>query len=179
MTSVTNYPILERIHSELGIPADYQEKTGLPLYSEVDLSLLVVAQLDGAGRPLVLTKAAAAAWSALRAAASGDGIDLQPFSGFRSYVYQQGILAGKLAKGMAIADILRSLAAPGFSEHHTGEAIDITTVGCPAGEEVFEKTTAYHWLVAHAGTFGFKESFPRSNPHNLVYEPWHWKFHSK
>ena len=179
MTSVKNHPILARIHSDLGIPSDYQEKTGLPFYQEVELSSLVVAQLDGAGRPLVLTAAATAAWGALRTAACGEGVDLQPFSGFRSYVYQQGIIAGKLAKGIAIADILRSLAAPGFSEHHTGEAIDITTVRCPPGEEEFEKTSAYQWLVANARKFGFTESFPRSNPHNLVYEPWHWKFSSK
>jgi D-alanyl-D-alanine carboxypeptidase len=172
-------PFLVRIHRELGIPDDYEQRTRLSRFEEVALSDLIVAQLDEAGRPLVLTKSAANAWLAMRGAAEKDGISLHPFSGFRSYLYQKGLFQAKLARGVLIDEILKSLAAPGYSEHHTGEALDITTVDCPAGEEVFESTSAHAWLAAHAGSFGFTESFPRGNPHNLVYEPWHWKYHSK
>lgn len=172
-------PIVLQLHHDLGIPHDYETRTGLPRFKESPLSELVVAQLDNAGRPLVLTQATARAWLAMRDASIQDGVTLHPFSGFRSYVYQHGLLKAKLAKGMAIGDILKSLAAPGYSEHHTGEALDITTVDCPAGEEVFEKTAAYSWLARNAERFGFKESFPRGNPHNIVYEPWHWKFHPR
>jgi len=171
--------ILLAIHRELNIPLDYAERTGLPAYEEVELSELVVAQLDEAGRPLVLTKPAAKALGLMRAAALQEGIELLPFSGFRSYLYQKGLLAAKLHKGISIDEILRILAAPGYSEHHTGEAVDITTPGCPPAEEIFEKTPAYLWLREHANRFGFTESFPRGNPHSLVYEPWHWKFRAK
>ena len=169
-------PILLAIHRELQIPADYSERTGLPQYSEVELSLLVVARLDEAGRPLVLTKPAAQALTTMTSAALRDGVELVPFSGFRSYLYQKGLLLAKLTKGIPLDDILKVLAAPGFSEHHTGEAVDITAPGCPPAEEAFENTKAYAWLRTHAVRFGFSESFPRGNPHNLVYEPWHWKF---
>ncbi|MEY4670068.1 MAG: hypothetical protein RL518_2767 [Pseudomonadota bacterium] len=169
-------PSLLAIHRELKIPADYAERTGLPLYSEADLSQLVVAQLDEAGRPLVLTRPATLALAAMKAAATKDGIELLPFSGFRSYVYQKGLLLAKVNKGIPLEDILRILAAPGYSEHHTGEAVDITTHGCPPAEEVFEHTPAYAWLCTHAAGFGFTESFPRGNPHALVFEPWHWKY---
>jgi D-alanyl-D-alanine carboxypeptidase len=169
-------PQLLAIHRELHIPLDYAERTGLPAYEEVALSKLVVAQLDEAGRPLVLTNPAAQALASMRGAAHHDGIELHPFSGFRSYLYQRGLLAAKLQKGIAIDEILKVLAAPGYSEHHTGEAVDITTPGCPPAEEIFEKTSAYSWLSKHAARFGFTESFPRGNPHSLVYEPWHWKF---
>jgi D-alanyl-D-alanine carboxypeptidase len=171
-------PFLLAIHRELKIPSDYAERTGLPAYQEPELSELVVAQLDEAGRPLVLTRSAAHALTALRLAAFQDGIELQPFSGFRSYVYQKGLLAAKLSKGISIEEILRILAAPGYSEHHTGEAVDITTPGCPPAEEIFEHTPAYSWLRVNAARFGFTESFPRGNPHSLVYEPWHWKFNA-
>ncbi len=171
-------PRLIHLHQDLGIPNDYEARTRLSRFTEVSLTELVVAQLDDAGRPLVLTKRAAQSWIAMRDAATKDGISLNPFSGFRSYVYQYGLLKTKLSKGIPIEEILKSLAAPGYSEHHTGEALDITTVDCPAGEEIFEKTAAHAWLVRSAGRFGFKESFPRGNPHNLVYEPWHWKFHT-
>jgi D-alanyl-D-alanine carboxypeptidase len=168
---------LTAIHRELQIPNDYARTTGLPFYREVALDNLVVVQLDNAGRPLILTKKAGEAWGAMCAAAVAEGIQLLPFSGFRSYVYQKGLILAKLNKGFSIGEILRSLAAPGYSEHHTGEAVDITTVDCPAGEEIFEVTPAHGWLARNAERFGFKESFHRSNPHNLVYEPWHWKFH--
>lgn len=171
-------PVLAHIHRELGIPADYEQRTGLQRFDEVSLSNLIVAQLDHAGRPLVLTKSAGEAWVAMRSAADKDGVSLQPFSGFRSYVYQQGLFQAKIAKGSSIDQILKSLAAPGYSEHHTGEAVDITTADCPAGEAVFESTGAHAWLSTNAERYGFKESFPRGNPHNLVYEPWHWKYHS-
>ncbi len=169
-------PILLAIHRELKIPSDYAERTGLPSYVEVGLSELVVAQLDEAGRPLVVTRAAATALVSMKTAALKDGIELLPFSGFRSYLYQKGLVAAKLHKGIPIDEILKVLAAPGYSEHHTGEAVDITSPGCPPAEEVFEATPAYGWLREHAGGFGFSESFPRGNPHSLVYEPWHWKF---
>lgn len=171
-------PNLTAIHRDLKIPNDYAASTGLPFYPEVTLTKLVVAQLDQAGRPLVLTKPAAEAWTAMCKEATAEGIALHPFSGFRSYLYQKGLIVSKLAKGLSIAEILTSLAAPGYSEHHTGEAVDITTIGCPPGEEVFEATSAHQWLELNAARFGFRESFHRNNPHNLVYEPWHWKFHA-
>ena len=176
MSSSHHSQVIATLHRELNIPADYAETTRLPLYEEVALSELVVAQLDDSGRPLVLTKRAAESLLAMCAAARSESVELLPFSGFRSYLYQRGLLAAKLKKGILIEDILKVLAAPGYSEHHTGEAVDITTTQCPQAEEIFETTIAYRWLTAHAKTFGFSESFPRNNPHNLVYEPWHWRY---
>jgi D-alanyl-D-alanine carboxypeptidase len=47
-------------------------------------------------------------------------------------------------------------------------------MGVPDLEEDFEETPAFRWLSANAGRFGFVLSFPRDNPHDYVYEPWHW-----
>ena len=171
-----NDPTLIAIHRELHIPFDYATEIKLPFYSQVALSELIVAQLDDAGRPLILTAPAAKALSAMRKAAGSAGVALLPFSGFRSYAYQKGLIERKLTQGLDIKTILSVLAAPGYSEHHTGEAIDITTIGCPPATEAFESTNAYSWLAKHARDFGFTESFPRNNPHKLVFEPWHWRF---
>ena len=168
--------LLKTLHKELHIPENYAQSTGLPIYAEVALSELVVAQLDDAGRPLVLTKSAARALGSMCSAANKDGVVLLPFSGFRSYLYQRGLLTAKINKGIPIEEILKILAAPGHSEHHTGEAVDITTTNCPPADEVFETTPAHAWLLAHGKDYGFTESFPRNNPHKLCYEPWHWKF---
>jgi D-alanyl-D-alanine carboxypeptidase len=171
-----NDPLLISIHRELHIPFDYATQRKLPFYPQVALSDLIVAQLDDHGRPLILTAPAAQALAAMLKSAAQAGVSLLPFSGFRSYTYQKGLIERKLVQGIGIEEILTVLAAPGYSEHHTGEAIDITTIGCPPATEAFESTDAYSWLAKHARDFGFTESFPRNNPHKLVFEPWHWRF---
>ena len=138
-----------------------------------------VVHLHGNRRLLVFAWAVAdsgvpAAWRAMVAAAGAEGITLLLISGFRSVQRQQEILERKRAAGEAIESILRVNAAPGYSEHHTGRAVDIGTPGCPPLEERFEETSAYGWLSRNAGRFGFFLSYPRGNPNGIVYEPWHW-----
>lgn len=176
MTSSAYNQLLLGIHRELQIPQDYAQRTGMPMYEEASLTDLVVSLLDDGGRPVILEKRAAKALDAMLAAATKDGITLLPFSGFRSYLYQRGLLMEKIKKGESIHDILKILAAPGHSEHHTGQAVDITTTDCRRATEEFEATAAYQWLKANAQSFGFSESFPRNNPHALCFEPWHWRF---
>ena len=118
--------------------------------------------------------AAAQAWLSMRKKAAGSSIELQSVSAFRSVSYQTGIVRKKLERGLALKDILAVSAAPGFSEHHTGRAIDITSPGFPALEEEFEGSLAFEWLQVHARDFGFRMSFPRNNRHKVAYEPWHW-----
>ena len=58
----------------------------------------------------------------------------------------------------------------------SGRALDIGTPDEPPAEESFERTTAFAWLRDNAGAYGFVMSYPRDNPHGIVYEPWHWYF---
>ena len=88
---------------------------------------------------------------------------------------ERRILARKRARGLGVDEILTVNAAPGFSEHHGGRALDIGTPGEPPAEDSFERTAAFDWLRAHAGAHGFTMSYPRDNPHGIVYEPWHWR----
>src|SRR5690606_13486569 len=116
------------------------------------------------------------AWQLLREAAGRDGVALDAISGYRSHDYQLGIFERKLARGLALADILTVNAAPGFSEHHSGDALDIGAPDEPPAEESFEATPAFDWLSRHAAQFGYAMSYPRGNPHGIVYEPWHWRY---
>ena len=79
-----------------------------------------------------------------------------------------------MQQNQTIEQILKVNAAPGFSEHHSGRAIDIGTPNEPAAEESFESTDAFKWLCQNASMFGFQLSYPRNNPHKINYEPWHW-----
>ncbi len=164
----------ERLHA-LGLDADaYAARSGLALVPEP--RWLLLAGFDRWRRPLWLHPQAAHAWHRMQAAARADGIALEAISGYRSHDYQLGIFERKLARGHSVDAILAVNAAPGFSEHHSGLALDIGAPGEPPAEETFERTPAFAWLQAHAPAHGFAMSYPRDNPHGIVYEPWHWRF---
>lgn len=159
---------------ELGISLPSLAARGLVACEEaVDLELVGVGDN---GRQFFLVPAAAAAWRAMQSAAEADGMALFIKSAFRSIDRQAEIVRTKLAAGQSIEDILRVCAPPGFSEHHTGRALDLSTPGVAALEAVFDQTPAFEWLTKHAGDFGFRLSYPKGNPQGYVYEPWHWCF---
>lgn len=170
---------LDRLHErldQLGLDEGYATRTGLDLVAEP--AVLQLAGFDCWRRPLWLSPGAARGWQRLRQAAASDGVALHAISGYRSHDYQLGIFERKLARGQSVAQILTVNAAPGFSEHHGGDALDIGTPGEPPAEESFETTAAFAWLQGRAPDFGFHMSYPRDNPHGIVYEPWHWRFHA-
>ncbi|TYT25476.1 D-alanyl-D-alanine carboxypeptidase family protein [Luteimonas viscosa] len=159
----------------LGIEADaYARRTGLSLVAEP--ATLSLAGFDRYRRPLWLLADAARAWQRMRESAARDEIVLDAISGYRSHDYQLGIFERKRARGLEIDAILSVNAAPGFSEHHCGQALDIGTPGEPPAEESFEGTKAFAWLSRHARDHGFTMSYPRGNPHGIVHEPWHWRY---
>lgn len=159
----------------LGLDGSYAERTGLPLVAEP--AALTLAGVDRYRRPLWLVAPAARAWRSMQAAARLQGVVLEAISGYRSHDYQLGIFERKLARGLGVEDILTVNAAPGYSEHHSGRALDIGTLDEPPAEESFERTAAFAWLREHAAGHGFVMSYPRDNPHGIVYEPWHWAWH--
>lgn len=163
----------ERLQA-LGLDDGYGARTGLPLVAEPDR--LALAGRDRYRRPLWLRADAARAWPRLVAAARREGVLLEAISGYRSHDYQLGIFERKLARGLSVEQILTVNAAPGYSEHHSGLALDIGTPDEPPAEESFERTPAFAWLRAHAAGHGFAMSYPRDNPHGIVYEPWHWAY---
>ncbi|HET8899048.1 MAG TPA: M15 family metallopeptidase [Rhodanobacteraceae bacterium] len=157
---------------QFGIPPDYGRQRGLSRVREP--RRLESIGLDIHAREQWLTPPAARAWFALQAAAAQDGIALLVVSAFRSIDYQCGIIARKQARGVSLDAILAVNAAPGYSEHHSGRALDLTSTGFPPLEETFEHSAAFTWLRAHATRYGFHLSYPRDNPHGIAYEPWHW-----
>lgn len=143
-------------------------------FEEADLKNLEVTLIDIYGRPLVLKKEASQALKEMLKASSKEKISIIPFSGFRSYLYQKILIEKQLEKGRSIAEILTNIAAPGCSEHHTGNAVDVTSEGVEPLVEEFENTKAFKWLEKNAADFNFTLSFPRDNDQGFIYEPWHW-----
>jgi D-alanyl-D-alanine carboxypeptidase len=157
---------------ELGILAEVISTRHLVLHREPQS--LVLAHTSDTGRELLLTQETASAWLAMQYQAFADGVPLALVSAFRSVERQREIIQNKLASGMSIETILKSVAPPGYSEHHTGRAVDIGTSEVDALEEEFETTASFEWLARNALDFGFRMSYPRKNPYGFVYEPWHW-----
>ena len=164
--------ILQALCCELGVPADYGKVPYLATYPEA--TELAEAGQNIVGRMQTLEPATLSGWHAMQAAAGEDDVRLLLVSGFRSYTYQAGLIRNKLNAGQTIDEILKVNAAPGYSQHHTGRAIDIATPGNKPLQEEFENSPAFAWLSEHAARFGFTLSYPRDNSEGVIYEPWHW-----
>lgn len=145
-------------------------------YSEAKGAELAPILADGS---LKLRKAAAAEFLAMVDAARMDGVTLVPISGFRSLADQEYLFFQiKAERGQVPTERAEVSAPPGYSEHHTGYAVDIGDGNVPATHlsTNFENTKAFKWLQANAAYFSFEMSFPRNNPQGVSYEPWHWRF---
>lgn len=151
-------------------PLGYE--TRMPRFEEERTLVIVGRDVFGRGASLVI--GAADAWHAMRRAAERDGVQLLLVSAFRSVARQAEIVAGKLERGIPLDDILRVSAYPGFSEHHTGRALDIGSPDCKHLTDAFADTKEFAWLTAHAGEYRFSLTYPRDNPHGIAFEPWHW-----
>lgn len=161
-----------KLHQELGIPADYGKGDCPPYFREA--TGLVEVGPNLVGRMQSLLPLAAARWQQMVEAASKDGIRLLIVSGFRSFEYQADLIRRKIDAGESIEEILTVNAAPGFSQHHTGAAVDIASPGSRPLTEEFDQSAAFEWLTASAGNYGFTMTYPRGNLSGFVYEPWHW-----
>jgi D-alanyl-D-alanine carboxypeptidase len=161
-----------QLFAELGIPLDYGVEPARPTYAEADR--LEEVEPNIVGRMQRLHPATARDWRAMKAAAKQDGIDLLLVSGFRSVAYQIELIRAKLAEGRDIASILEVNAAPGFSQHHTGKAVDIATPGSRPLTTDFEGSSAFFWLQHNAERFGFHMPYVAGNRYGFHYEPWHW-----
>ena len=164
---------LRIIHQELGIPADCTLGRRGPIFLENQELLHIGTDLYD--RELYLGHQAAEAWIAMQREAGRDGVSLVVVSGFRSVRRQQEVIRRKLDTGQQLMQILRENAAPGYSQHHTGFALDLADdSSCEPLTERFELQGAFDWLCRRAGEFGFMLQYPRGNPYGFIYEPWHW-----
>ncbi len=145
-------------------------------YNVAPLSELQAIVPDGS---IKLRKAAANAYMTMSAAARADGVNLTPISGFRTLEDQQSLFFDvKAERGQVATKRAEVSAPPGYSEHHTGYAIDVGDGSVPATNlsQTFEKTAAFKWLQANAAHYNFEISFTKGNKQGVSYEPWHWRF---
>ncbi len=160
------------LQRQLGIPAHYGAQRRLRMID--DCADLQSIGFDVYDREQFLHPEAAQAWREMRDTAARAGVVLQVVSGFRGRDYQAGLIRAKLKRGLNLERILCVSAAPGYSQHHSGRALDLKAPGSAALEEDFAGTSAYRWLQANAAYFGFHETLGPNNRHGIIWEPWHW-----
>jgi D-alanyl-D-alanine carboxypeptidase len=165
---IAAYPSL----SDLGIAWDPPVHLPYPL---ADWGSLMAV---GGQRPEQLHREAAQAFLQMQAAAQQAGIRLVPLSGFRDWATQTMLFQRQIQRRGSERAARFLSAPPGFSEHHTGYALDIGDGSFPYThiKYSFADTGAYGWLQAEAGSFGFELSFPPNNPQGVSFEPWHWRY---
>ena len=145
-------------------------------YEEAPQEDLMSVVADGS---IKLRQAAAEKFLQMQKAARADGVYLVPLSGFRSLQDQQYLFFEvKAQRRQRTTERAEVSAPPGYSEHHTGYAIDIGDADAPATNVTreFEKTAAFQWLQENASQYQFELSFPKDSPQEVTYEPWHWRF---
>ncbi len=145
-------------------------------YEQAKPSELVPITADGSIR---LKKSAATEFKKMQSSARREGIILTAISGFRDEATQQYLFFEvKKNRRQDTSTRAEVSAPPGYSEHHTGYAIDIGDGKVPATNlnTNFEKTSAFRWLEKNAARYSFELSFPRDNPQGISYEPWHWRY---
>lgn len=128
------------------------------------------------------------ALTAMMQAMYADGINsVYVTSAYRSYAYQNNLFETYVKKytsvGMsretAEAEVLKTSARPGTSEHQSGLCVDfITTSMTSLNNEDFEGTRAFEWLSKNAYKYGYILRYPEGKKAEVFYdyESWHFRF---
>lgn len=135
----------------------------------------VPGDLISIGGGFVLSQKAAPSFVALMDAASAAGVALAVTSSYRSYGSQVSTYAYWVnTSGKAGADTYS--ARPGYSEHQTGLAFDISSNGCVLS--CFGSSTAYSWMQANASQYGFIQRYYDGSESVTGYtaEEWHYRY---
>jgi len=178
-------PLTSALHN-VTTQALYQVPTllrryGHRAYGEVnpqDLAVVASYSTPGQQRFERLKPQAALALFKMMDAARQDGVWIVPVSGFRDQERQAMLFRRQLEQMGTPTAAAKTVAPPGYSEHHTGYAVDLAD-GLARAQDInprFETTAAFQWLQHHAQEYGFELSFPADNPQGVAYEPWHWRF---
>lgn len=122
------------------------------------------------------------AYQDLKEALKDEGIHIEMDSAYRSVAEQQEIIDEFTEKYGA--DYASSyVSTPGYSEHHTGLAVDLYLI--VDGKTVYENEDLVQypeiWEKIHArlADYGFILRYPKGSPEGYAYEPWHIRYVGK
>lgn len=112
-------------------------------------------------------------------AASAAGVPLSMTSSYRSYANQVETYNHWVRTNGSTAAADTVSARPGYSEHQTGFAFDLSAGSCSL--ECFRGSAQYMWMQTNAANYGFVERYPEGLTAVTGYSPeaWHWRYVGK
>ncbi len=155
--------------------------------NDIPDDLMDVKYTSSARQTQQLREYAAKALEALFQEMHAEGFyNMAVYSGFRTYSYQAMLFENytnnemasnpNLTREQAEAIVLTYSTRPGTSEHQTGLAVDMDTLG--TFSTTFEYEAEYKWLSENAWKFGFILRFPKDKTDitTIQFEPWHYRY---
>ena len=107
-----------------------------------------------------------------------EGLNIRIISAYRSYEYQENLYNNYLKyETKSLVDTYS--ARPGYSEHHTGLAIDVDNTKLDFNK--FYLTKEFLWMQENSYKYGFILRYPKDkeNITGYTYEPWHYRYVGK
>ncbi len=146
---------LVRVNAQTALPEGWEEQ------------IETVHMTNRHGEDIEVERTAFAAYEKLAAALSAEGVHLDINSAYRSVASQQEIVESFTVKYGA--DYVRSyVAVPGYSEHHTGLAIDLYLESPDVWAKIHDKLADCGFILRYPQG---KEAVT-----GYAYEPWHIRY---
>jgi D-alanyl-D-alanine carboxypeptidase len=161
------------------LPKSLQEKTSFGHFPfDLNSPERLVEVEKYYGRQEYLDREVADVFTQMKADAQKNGVELVLISGFRGMENQTLLFQKQIELKGSQQAAAQVSAPPGYSEHHTGYALDIGDGKQPSLDLKieFESSDAYKWLLGNGYKYGFELSFPPNNIQGISFEPWHWRF---
>lgn len=141
-------------------------------FKQYNLVNMAKAHTVNDGKQYLLSAGAYESYVKMSNAAKKEGLSMRVVSAYRTEDFQRNLYNNRLATtGKANAD--NYTARPGFSEHQTGLAVDISST-----KGTFEYTSEFKWLQKHAHEYGYILRYPKGKEWitGYSYEPWHYRY---
>ena len=153
------------VNRENPVPPDYRDS----------IDIVNVAVEEDFSVPL--EKEAAQKYLQLKRRLSSLGIHVEVLSGYRCHSTQERIWNESVA-AHGEAHTQRYVAKPGFSEHQTGLALDLTLYDAYGNAVEDDDVEAYGKLYPHLHEFGFILRYPagKEDVTGYPFEPWHIRY---
>ena len=142
------------------------------------------SDITALGESYFLEKDAAIALEAMMKTLKAYGVYVT--SAYRDYEYQVKIFEQYVkvytdmgySREDAVAEVRRTSAYPGTSEHQSGLCVDFMSDGQSTLDNGFEDTTGFKWLGENAYKYGFILRYPKDKTDftSYDYESWHYRY---
>lgn len=160
------------VNKENQLPDNWEDKIEL---------VTATNSIEGDDREFKVEKAALENFEKLRAELLEKGIDIELDSTYRS-VDEQIQLWNDFEKEFGIDYVKKYVAVPGFSEHHTGLAIDVCLIKngvvIDDNDEMIAEAEIFAEVHKLLAKYGFILRYPegRKDVTGYAYEPWHFRY---